>query len=50
MTYRQEKKGYEALCKALERLAVLDRGAGEGVPIKVDAIFLLSFRDDFQGY
>lgn len=50
MTYKQEKQEYEARRKALERLAVLDRGAGEGVPIKIDAIFLLSFRDDFQGY
>lgn len=50
MTYKQEKQDYEARCKALERLAVLDQGAGEGVPIKVDAIFLLSFQDDFQGY
>lgn len=50
MTYKQEKQEYEARCKALERLAVLDRGAGEGVPIKVDAIFSLSFHDDFQGY
>ena len=50
MTYKQEKQEYEARCKALERLAVLDRGADEGVPIKVDAIFLLSFQDDFQGY
>lgn len=50
MTYKQEKQDYEARCKALERLAVLDRGAGEGVPVKVDAIFLLSFHDDFQGY
>ena len=50
MTYKQEKQEYEARCKALEQLAVLDRGAGEGVPIKVDAIFSLSFHDDFQGY
>lgn len=50
MTYQQEKQEYDARRQALERLAVLDRGAGEGVPIKVDAIFLLSFQDDFQGY
>jgi hypothetical protein len=50
LTYKQEKKEYEARRKALERLAVLDRGAGEGVPVKVSAIFLLSFQDDFQGY
>lgn len=50
MTYKQEKQDYEARCEALSRLAVLDRGADEGVPIKVDAIYLLSFRDDFQGY
>lgn len=50
MTYKQDKKEYEARRKALERLAVLDRGAGEGVPIKVDAIYSLSFHDDFQGY
>lgn len=50
MTYKQEKQEYEARRKALERLAVLDQGAGEGVPIKVDAIFLLSFRDGFKGY
>lgn len=50
MTYKQEKQEYEARRKALERLAVLDRGAGEGVPIKVDAIYLLSFHDDFQWY
>lgn len=50
MTYKQEKKEYEARCKALERLAILDRGANEGVPIKVDAIYLLSFQDSYQGY
>ena len=50
MTYKQEKKEYEARCEALERLAILDRGADEGVPVKVDAIYLLSFRDDFQDY
>lgn len=50
MTYKQEKQEYEARRKALERLSILDRGAGEGVPIKVDAIFLLSFHDGFQGY
>lgn len=50
MTYKQDKQDYEARCEALERLAVLDRGADEGVPIKVDAIFLLSFRNNFQGY
>ena len=50
MTYKQEKQEYEARRKALERLAVLDQGPDEGVPIKIDAIFLLSFRDDFKGY
>ena len=50
MTYKQEKQDYEARCEALSRLAILDRGAGEGVPIKVDAIYSLSFYDEFQGY
>lgn len=50
MTYKQEKQRYEARCKALNRLAVLDKGPGKGVPVKVPAIYSLSFRDDFRGY
>ncbi|WP_438439819.1 hypothetical protein ABDK69_05695 [Limosilactobacillus fermentum] len=50
MTYKQEKQDYEARREALERLAVLDQGPDEGVPVKVSAIYLLSFRDNFRGY
>ena len=50
MTYQQEKRIYDAKITRLNRVKFLDEGPNKGVPVKVSAIYSLSFYDEYYDY
>ena len=48
--YQQEKQAYNERVKLLENIKILDRGPGKGTPVKVAAVYMLKYDDNFMGY